>query len=61
MLRKAYEKHDRSVPGLDELKKILSASMTPWNKVYLFLDALDECPEEHDVRQGVIDQIETLI
>ena len=60
MLRQAYEKHDRSVPSLDELKKILTASIAAWKKVYLFLDALDECPEEHDVRQGVLDQIEAL-
>ena len=61
MLRQAYEKHCRSVPGLKELKKILSASTTPWNKVYPSLNALDECPEEHAVRQGVVDQIERLI
>jgi hypothetical protein len=60
MLRQAYEKQDRSVPGPDELKVILLASIKSLNKVFLFLDALDECPEEHDVRQGVLDRIETL-
>jgi hypothetical protein len=60
MLRQAYEKQDRSVPGPDELKVILLASIKLLNKVFLFLDALDECPEEHDVRQGVLDRIETL-
>jgi hypothetical protein len=60
MLRQAYEKDDRGAPRPDALKVILSASIKSWNTVFLFLDALDECPEEHDVRQGVLDRIETL-
>lgn len=60
VLRQAYERPDRSIPGPDELKKILLASISSWNVVFLFLDALDECPEEHDVRQGVLERIEML-
>jgi hypothetical protein len=57
MLRQAYERHDRSVPGPDELMMILSASIMSWRKVFVFLDALDECQEDHDARQGVLDRI----
>lgn len=60
MLRQAYERPNRSIPTSDELQVILSANIESWSRVFLFLDALDECSEEHDVRQGVLDRIETL-
>jgi hypothetical protein len=60
MLRQVYEKKDGSVPRPDELKVILLASLKSLSKVFIFLDALDECWEELDVRQGVLDRIETL-
>jgi hypothetical protein len=60
MLRQAYERPGRSIPGPEELKKVLLASIRSWNLVFLFLDALDECTEEHDVRQGVLERIEML-
>jgi hypothetical protein len=60
MLRQAYAKSSRTVPGLEELEKILLASIKSYDTVFLFLDALDECAEENDVRQGVLERIETL-
>ena len=60
MLRQAYAISKQSVPGHDELEKILLASMRPCSKVYLIMDALDECPEDHDARQRVLERIERL-
>lgn len=60
MLRQAYERRDRSIPAPDELENILTASIGSWKLVVLFLDALDECPEEHDVRKDVLERIEML-
>lgn len=60
MLRQVYERPNRSAPGLDELQMILSASIKSWGKVFLLLDALDECPEDNDLRQGVLERTETL-
>jgi hypothetical protein len=60
MLRQAYGDAKRSVPGPDELEKILLASIRSCSKVYLLVDALDECPEDHDTRQSVLARIERL-
>jgi hypothetical protein len=60
MLRQAYENGRQSVPGPDELEKILLASIRSCSKVYLLVDALDECPEDHDARQRVLQRIERL-
>jgi hypothetical protein len=60
MLRQAYVDAKRSVPGPDELEKILLASIRSCSKVYLLVDALDECPEDHETRQSVLARIERL-
>jgi hypothetical protein len=60
MLRQAYASVMQNVPGQDELEKILLASMRSCSKVYLTMDALDECPEDHDARQRVLERIERL-
>jgi hypothetical protein len=60
MLRQAYGDAKRSVPGPDELEKILLASTRSCSKVYLLIDALDECPEDHETRQSVLARIERL-
>lgn len=60
MLRQAYEKAERRQPGLDELQKILLASVASYDKVFLHLDALDECPEEEGARQIVLNGVEIL-
>jgi hypothetical protein len=60
MLRQAYGDAKRSVPGPDELERILLASIRSCSKVYLLIDALDECPEEQETRQSVLARIERL-
>jgi hypothetical protein len=60
MLRQAYAISRQSMPGQDELEKILLASMRSCSKVYLIMDALDECPEDHDARQRILEWIERL-
>ncbi|KAI6802850.1 hypothetical protein KC361_g973 [Hortaea werneckii] len=58
MLRKAYETSHRGVPmSSDELKGILLACIQSFKTVFLLLDALDECPEEHDCQEDVLKQI----
>lgn len=60
MLRQTYENSRQSVPGPDELQKILLASIRSCSRVYLLLDALDECPEDDGTRQNVLERIERL-
>lgn len=60
MLRQAYKNPRQSIPGPDELENILSASIRSCSRVYLLLDALDECPEDNDARQGVLQRLERL-
>jgi hypothetical protein len=60
ILRQAYGDAKRSVPGPDELEKILLASIRSCSKVYLLIDALDECPEDLETRQSVLARIERL-
>jgi hypothetical protein len=54
MLRNFYDSKDRRKPGRDEQEKIILASLTAYDLVFLHLDALDECPEEHGVRRRVL-------
>ena len=60
MLRQAYANFKQSVPGQDELEKILLASVRSCSQVYLIMDALDECPKDCDARQRVLERIERL-
>ena len=60
MLRQAYEKPNTSVPGADELEKILYSSVEAYDEVFVLLDALDECPETSDIRQRMLEQVEGL-
>ena len=61
MLRRAYMKPERRLPGIDELQQILLLSIASYNEVFLHLDALDECPEGDGVRQNVLSGIEQLL
>ncbi|KAK6435961.1 hypothetical protein LTR95_007848 [Oleoguttula sp. CCFEE 5521] len=61
MLRQAYRRAERRLPGSDELQTILWSSIAAYNKVYVHLDALDECPEGDGVRQNVLSGIEQLL
>lgn len=60
MLRQAYGNSRQNVPGPDELQKILLASVRSCSRVYLLMDALDECPEDDGTRQNVLERIERL-
>jgi hypothetical protein len=60
MLRQACEKPNASIPGVDELEKILLACIQSYDELFLLLDALDECPESGEVRQNVLDGLERL-
>ena len=61
MLVQAYGKPERSLPGLDDLAKILCSSIESFDEVFLLLDALDECPEAEEVRQNVLEGMERLV
>jgi len=60
MLYQAYNDAKQSVPESDVLESVLLASIRSCSKVYLLLDALDECPEDHETRQIVLARIERL-
>jgi hypothetical protein len=60
MLSQAYENTRQGVLGPDELEKIVLASIRSFSKVYLLVDALDECPEDNEARQSVLARIERL-
>lgn len=55
MLRQAYDKPNRSMLGLDELESILCSCFESYDEVFLLMDALDECPEEGDARQRMLE------
>ena len=60
MLSRAYEKPNASVPTTEELEKILYSSIEAYDKVFLLLDALDECPEADDVLENMLRRLEGL-
>jgi hypothetical protein len=60
MLRHAYENARQIMLGPDELEKILLASIRSCGKVYILIDALDECPEDNEARRSVLTRIERL-
>jgi hypothetical protein len=61
LLRQAYGDAKRNEPGPGELETILLGSVRSCSRVYLIVDALDECPEDYETRQGVLEQLERLI
>jgi hypothetical protein len=60
MLRQAYENNKQIVPGPDLLENILLASIRSCSKVYLLVDALDECSEDNETRRNVLQRLERL-
>nr|POF13639.1 vegetative incompatibility protein het-e-1 [Quercus suber] len=60
MLQEAYHKPDSTMLGVNDLEKILIASIQSYNVVFLMLDALDESPEESDIRHDMLDRVEAL-
>ncbi|KAI7109644.1 hypothetical protein KC339_g625 [Hortaea werneckii] len=61
LLQRAHEDPSRGRPGKDELEKILLLSFQAYDQVFLALDALDESPEENDIRQTMLEQLEKLV
>lgn len=61
MLRQAYERPDRRLPGMDETHKIILSSIATNAQVFLHLDGLDEYPESDGVRGDVLEWIEGLL
>lgn len=53
-LQSEYEMRNPSRPGVASLEAILSLYIQRFDRVYLVLDALDECPEGSDVRRNVL-------
>ncbi|KAI6805580.1 hypothetical protein KC332_g6212 [Hortaea werneckii] len=60
-LQQAFDNASRGKPGKDELEKILLLSLQAYDQVFLALDALDESPEENDIRQTMLEELETLV
>lgn len=58
MLVQAYEKLDRTLPGIDDMEKMLRSSVESFDEVFILLDALDECPEAEEARQNVLEGLE---
>lgn len=55
MLQQAYNRPSLGLLGLDELENILLSCFQSYEKVFLLVDALDECPEANDVRQKILE------
>lgn len=60
-LKEAYEHVQQRQPRLDELQKILISSISSYDRVFLHLDALDECPEKDETRQNVLDGVADIL
>lgn len=61
-IRKLYNKHIQksTQPTLEELTRLLEKEIKAYTRIYLVIDALDECPERSDVRARVLATIEGL-
>ncbi len=60
MLYQAYDKPERRPLTTDELENVLLATVHAHEEVLLILDALDESPEDDDVRHNVLDGLTRL-
>ncbi|KAI7467228.1 hypothetical protein KC351_g14133 [Hortaea werneckii] len=60
-LQQAFDNASRGRLGKDELEKILDLSFQAYDRVFITLDALDESPEENDIRQKMLKQLEKLV
>jgi hypothetical protein len=59
-LRRLYNTANRRLPGPETLEEILLSSVKQHDEVFLLLDALDECPEDDEARQNVLDCLHRL-
>ncbi|KYG44756.1 hypothetical protein M433DRAFT_5162, partial [Acidomyces richmondensis BFW] len=54
LLRRAHEKQDKGLSSVGYLKEILLSSIKSFDVVFLMADALDECPENDDIRHNLL-------
>ncbi|GIZ48213.1 hypothetical protein CKM354_001128200 [Cercospora kikuchii] len=57
ILKQLYNRPNRIALGLGELERTLLACFEAYDTVFLLLDALDESPEDDDVRCGLLEWI----
>lgn len=57
-----YRQHSKKQtrPTLDELSKLLQLEVFRFSKVFIVIDALDECPENRGTRDSFITEIRNL-
>lgn len=60
MLRQAYKNPNRTWLGPKDLQRIFLASVRSYDKVFLLIDALDECPEIDNARQTMLEYLTEL-
>lgn len=60
MLRQMSESMPDRSPSSEDFEKVLMASIQSYDQVFLFMDALDECPDHHKDREDVLEFFESL-
>ena len=62
-VQELYDRHTKMNTGatLDEVILILKAQISRLSAVYLFIDALDECPEDGRARQILTQRLQDLL
>jgi ankyrin repeat domain-containing protein 50 len=60
MLLEACQKPNASISGFDGLERILLACVESYDELFVLLDALDECPEDGEVRQSMLEGLERI-
>jgi hypothetical protein len=57
-VKSLYERHEkRSRPSLEEISKILHSVVTDYSRVFILIDALDECQTSNRVRRKFLSEI----
>jgi hypothetical protein len=61
-LKKLYEHHIQksTFPALDEITTFLHSEMVRYSKVFIIVDALDECAHDDDAREILLSELNTL-
>lgn len=58
VLHQAYRNLNQSGLGTDDLEIILLACVRSYDKVNILMDAVDECPDVHDIQENVLRLLE---
>jgi Cdc6-like AAA superfamily ATPase len=61
-LKNLYEYHiaKNTFPTLDEVSKILNSEMARYSKVFIVIDALDECADDDGAREILLSEVNAL-